>query len=190
MLGDQPGPRAGGHADPVVPPHPCRAARRRGCRRATRPRTRLVRRQRERVEGPLVRLGSWLVGSGALRGYRHHERRADQVGGPVPSSSNSLSRCRSAWWRRSRPARADLWPRLQLAVCLREPLRERRVQSSHFGGPGDQRFVGLTSNGTASGVNTPGLSELTPLAVPMTRWAGARRHHRVVHVGLPAHVPK
>src|ERR1700751_4771375 len=80
-----PGPRAAGHADPVVPPHihaePPGAGDvigRSGHEQDS------SGRERERVEGPLVRLWPRLVGSGALRGHRHRERDADQAGGLVP----------------------------------------------------------------------------------------------------------
>jgi len=45
-------------------------------------------------------------------------------------------------WKRAGVIRWGLGPRLQLAIRLRQPLRERRVQAPHLGGPGDQRLIG------------------------------------------------
>src|SRR6266571_663906 len=46
------------------------------------------------------------------------------------------------------------------------------------------------SRGADAEGHGPELSRRAMPTIGMTRWAGARRHHRAVHVGLPAHVPQ
>jgi hypothetical protein len=102
-----------------------------------------ARNARRRVEGPPVRLGLRLVGSGALRGHRHLERRADQVGGLVPEFVGTVRHRADRYGGGDCGQHAGgLGPRPHLAVCLLQPLRERRVQALHHGGPGDYRLIG------------------------------------------------